>query len=140
MHLFFAKLFEQYQQKNDSAVFNITLYISMIYFFVLFDLFLPVSEIIDKVYFNNDLSYNQFILAIAVFSIMGGLIYGVYQVYINKNLIVKLVEKYKDRTINKLVLNTLTALLPILLLLTGATLTVLLKGGTMFGHKFDGIF
>jgi len=139
MSLFFAKLFEQYQRKNDSAVSSITLYISMIYFFLLFDISLPLSEIIDKVYFNNNLSYNQFTLALIVFSAMGAIVYGVNQVYIKKKLIFKLVEKYKDRNINKFLLNTLTALLPVILLLVGATITVLLKGGTMFDHEFDGI-
>lgn len=139
MNFFFAKLFEEYQRKNDSANFSITIYISLFYFFLLFALFLPISESLNKIYFNDNLVYNKPILTICVFSVLVIISYSVYVRYIKKGLIFSLAKVYADKNINRSLLYLLTVLFPVFFLLLGATITVLTKGGTILNYHFKGI-
>ena len=139
MNFFFAKLFEEYQRKNDLPNVHITLYISLCYFFILFDFYLPASEMANKLYFDGRLAYNTSLVLVAVFSVLGLLIFAVYTVYIKNRKIFALTEKYKEAYFNKIILYSLTAFFPVSLLLLGATVTVLLKGGTILNHHFNGL-
>ena len=139
MNFFFAKLFEEYQRKNDSANFNITLYISLFYFFLLFALYLPVSESVNKIYFKNEFTYNKTILAICVFSVLITITYSVYVKYIKRGFILSLTKTYRGKSINRNLLYSLTALFPLFFLLLGATATVLIKGGTILNYHFKGM-
>ena len=139
MNFLFSKLFEEYQRKSDNAVFNVTLYISLFYFFLLFNFYLPLSEIFNKIYLHGGLKYGKFSLTIFVFAIIGIINYGVYIVYIKNGLLIRLVNKYKCRKMNRFVLYLIVALLPVFLLVSAATLTVLLKGGNILSYHFKGL-
>jgi hypothetical protein len=140
MHFFFAKLFEEYQRKNDSANFNITLYISLFYLLLLFAIYLPISEVLDKIYWDSVLTYNKSILTAVIFAILAAVVYCVYYRYIKKGLIITLTKKYINRKINRGLLYALVVLFPLLFLIIGVTATVLLKGGTILDHHFKGLF
>jgi len=135
----FAKLFVEYQKKKDPAEFSITLYISIVYFFILFSLYLPLSVTINKVFFDNGLKYNKTYLLIAVFSTLALLAIFTYKKYIKDKFIYSLTKKYQAKKINKALLYTLIALIPVFLLLLGGTMTVLLSGGRILSHEFEGL-
>lgn len=59
MNLIFAKLYEEYIRKNDSPKFSITLYISIVYFFLLFVLLLPIKTFVDKQIFDDQINYEK---------------------------------------------------------------------------------
>jgi H+/gluconate symporter-like permease len=140
MNFFFAKLFEVYKRKKDSPELTITLYISLIYFFILFVLYLPASEIVNKLLFKNEFEYDKNTLIFCVFAVLSTVTFLTYNKFIKRKYIYKLAERYKTREFPKFLLYTLTALLPVFLLLLGATLTVLLKGGSIGQHKCEGLF
>ncbi|PSR56173.1 hypothetical protein AHMF7605_23040 [Adhaeribacter arboris] len=139
MDFFFAKLFEEYKKKKEPAELNITLYISFFYFLLLFSIYLPVSEVVNKLCFNNSLAYDKSVLTITIFCILGLLIYIVYKKYIRNKHIYDLVKKYKGKRINKFILYSLIVLLPLIIFLIGPTVTVLLKGGKFLGCEFNGL-
>lgn len=139
MNFFFAKLFEEYQKKNDSANFNITLYISLFYFFLLFALYLPISEGLNKIYFKNKFTYNKTILAVWVFGVLITIVSSVYVKYIKRGFILRLIKRYQGQGINRNLLYLLTAFFPLIFLLLGATTTVLIKGGTILNYHFKGV-
>lgn len=140
MNFIFAKLFEDYQKKkNASAEISIMYYIGIIYFFTLFAVGLPISEIINKLYYYNRLHYNQIYLATTIFGSLVLVTYIAYIRYVKKRLIYSLVDKYKNNRINVGLLYLIVALWPVMLLVLGATLTVVLKGGTILNYHFDGV-
>jgi hypothetical protein len=125
----FAKFFIEYQKKNDSAEFYITLYISIVYLFILFSLYLPLSITINKVFFEDELKYNKTYLLIVVFSTFALITIFTYKKYIKDKFIYTLTKKYQAKSINKMLLYTLIALIPVFLLLLGGIITILLSGG-----------
>jgi len=135
----FARLFIEYRKKKDPAEFSITLYISTVYLFVLFSLYLPLSVTINKVFFDDGLSYNRTYLLIAVFSAFVLIAIFTYKKYIRDKFIYTLTKRYQGQRINKMLLYTLVVLIPVFLLLLGGTMTVLLSGGTIMNHEFEGL-
>lgn len=140
MNFLFAKLFDEYQRKGDSPIFSITMYISTIYFFVLFCIYLSVSEVLNKIYFANSINYNKIAMSVTVILVMVSITAAVYAIYIKNRLIFRLSEKYKTKILNKIILYGFVIFLPILLLFVATTSTVLLKGGIMFGLNIKGVF
>ena len=136
---FFAKLFDEYQRKRDQPRLSITLYISIVYFLLLFCLYLPLSVMINKMFFNNELEYNRTLTMIISFSTLGVMTFLTYKKYIKDEHIYYLTKKYKSDKINKFLLYSLTVLIPVTLLILGATLTVLLNGGRILNNEFEGL-
>ncbi|MFD3002596.1 hypothetical protein ACFS7Z_19655 [Pontibacter toksunensis] len=140
MNFYFAKLFEEYKRKNDPAEFNITLYISVFYFFLLFGFYLPVSVVVKKLFLSGSFSYNQTVLITTTLSVFVIIVFIVYSKYIKKKYIFELVKKYRGRRMSRFILYILICLLPLFFLLAGATVTVLLSGGKILGSEFKGLF
>ncbi|WP_439478826.1 hypothetical protein [Chryseobacterium aquaticum] len=139
MNLIFAKLYEEYVRKNDPAKFNITLYISIVYFFLIFALLLPVKTFIDNKIFDDQTDYEKSTILTVVFGLLTLITSLVYYIYIKKNYIERLTKRYKTKKINKTILYIIVALTPVTLLLLGATTTVYLNGGEILGHKIQGL-
>lgn len=139
MNFIFAKLFEQYKKKNESPVFSITLYISIVYFFLLFTFLLPISEVLKLKYFGEAVKYNKGTLMFIIFSVFAFITYLVYNKYIKKKTIYQLINKYREKKINKFMLYTIVMLMPVFFLFIGATITILLKGGKIVNWQIEGI-
>lgn len=140
MNLIFAKLYEEYKRKNDSAKLSITLYISMVYFFLAFVFILPIKTFIDKKIVNNNVEYEKSTIIIVVFGLLSVITYFVNRFYIKKHYIENLTKKYKDKSINRVLLYFIVALTPVTLLIIAGTTTVLLTGGKILGHEIEGLF
>ena len=138
MNLIFAKLFEEYIKKNDPAEFKITAYISIFYFFLMFNIFLPIKTFIDKNTFSNEIQYEKNITTFFVFGILVVIFFIVYHVYIKNKYIYKLAKKYKNKRLNKFILYFIVALIPAMLLLLASTLSVYINGGEILEHKIKG--
>ncbi|WP_312422397.1 hypothetical protein [Epilithonimonas sp.] len=139
MNLIFAKLFEKYLSKNHPAEFTITLLISFFYFVIFCFFFIPINEYISKKYFDNErfLQKGQLIFLISAVYII--ILTFVYIKYIRKKFIYELKNKFKDRKISNIFLNTFLILFfPTVLILSGI-LTVILVGGKILGLQFNGL-
>jgi hypothetical protein len=139
MNFIFAKLFEEYKRKNDSPKYSITLYISIFYFFLSFAILLPIKAFIDKKIFNDHLEYEKPLIIIIVFGFFTLITLIVYNIYIKNEHILKLVGKYERKSINKLILYLIIILLPVILVLIAATLSVYLNGGEILGVQINGL-
>ncbi len=139
MNLIFAKLYEEYIRKNDSAKFNITLYISIVYFFLIFTLILPIKTYIDKKIYADQIHYEKLTIKIIVFSILTMIICLVYYVYIKKKYIETLTKRYKQNKINKTLLYLIVIIVPVALLIIAGFTTVYLNGGEILGNRIHGI-
>jgi len=140
MNLIFAKLYEEYIRKNDPAKFNITMYISIVYFFLLFTLLLPIKTFVDKQIFDDKIHYEKSSIMIIVFGQLTIITCLVYYKYIRKKYIQTLVKKYETKKINKALLYLIVAGTPISLLLIAGTITVFINGGEILGHRIEGVF
>jgi uncharacterized membrane protein len=139
MNLIFAKLYEEYIRKNDPAKFSITIYISIVYFFLLFVLILPVKTLIDKQIFDDQIHYEKSTIMIVVFGLLILITCLVYYKYVKKKYIETLTKRYKTRKINKALLYLIVVGTPLVLLIIAATITVYLNGGEILGHKIEGL-
>lgn len=139
MNFIFAKLYEEYKRKNNSPKYTITLYISTFYFFLSFAILLPIKTLIEKKIFNSKLEYEKSEIMLATFGLYAILLLIVYYVYIKNRHIFKLVDKYKNLRINKILLYLIIIVSPVTLLLLGATLTVFLNGGEILGNEINGL-
>lgn len=137
MNLIFAKLFEEYIRKKDPAEFKITCYISIFYFFLMFNLLLPIKTFIDKN--SGKINYGKYTVPFLVFGLLAITIFIVYHFYIKKKHIYKLLKKYKRRKLNKVILYSIVALAPATMLLFAGTLTVYINGGEILGHEIKGL-
>jgi len=137
MNLIFAKLFEEYLRKENSPNRRITMYISIVYFFLTFAILLPLKTYIDKKVFHNNLSYNKTTVIIFVFGLFSIITFIVHKCYIKSKFIYNLVDKYKERKLNKIVLYIIVTLIPVALL--SGLLTVLINGGIILGHRVAGL-
>lgn len=139
MNFLFAKLFEQYQIKsNPSKEIQITGYIGIVYFLLFFVISAPINNIVNKVFFHGNLKYNDTVLILLLISIFGIAFYSAYYKYIKKKRIYKLVEKYKNKKINIIILYFTIILLPAFFILLGGTLGVLATGGKILNYEIDG--
>ena len=139
MNLIFAKLYEEYIRKNDPAKFSITIYISIVYFFLSFVLILPVKTLIDKQIFDDQIHYEKSTIMIVVFGLLILITCLVYYKYVKKKYIETLTKRYKTRKINKVLLYLIVVGTPLVQLIIAATITVYLNGGEILGHKIEGL-
>lgn len=139
MNLIFAKLYEEYIRKNDPAKFNITMYISIVYFFSSFILLLPIKTFIDKQIFDDKIHYEKSSIMIVVFGLLTMITCLVYFKYIRKKHIETLTKRYKARKINRALLYVIVAGTPVTLLIIAGTITVYLNGGEILGHRIEGL-
>lgn len=139
MNLIFAKLYEEYIRKNDLPKFSITLYISIVYFFLTFAVALPIKTLIDNQIFDNQIHYQKSTIMIVVFGLLLIITYLVYYKYIMKNYIQVLLNKYKTKKINKVLLYLIVVGTPAMLLIIAGTITVFLNGGEIIGHPIEGL-
>lgn len=135
MNLIFAKLYEQYVKRNNSAENRITAYISIFYFLIAFIIILPIKTYIEKKIFHNEVHFEKTIIFIVTFGLLAIIISIVHLIYIKNNYIQKLTERYKKRKISKFAVYFIAvAIIPLLASLAGIV-TVLLNGGTIFEMK-----
>jgi|SRR5690554_736886 len=139
MNLIFAKLYEEYIRKNDPAKFNITMYISIVYFFLLFTLLLPIKTFVDKQIFDDKIHYEKSSMMIVVFGLLTIITCLVYYKFIRKKYIEILTKRYKARKINRALLYLIVAGTPLTLLIIAGTITVYLNGGEILGHRIEGL-
>jgi hypothetical protein len=139
MNFIFAKLYERYKKKNESAAFSITLYISVVYFFLLFAFSLPIGVVLKSLFFQGNMKYDKGACIIFIFIVLSLITYLVYYTYIKKKKINKLVIKYQGQKINKFMLYLLVMLMPAFFLVLGGTITVVLKGGKILNWQIEGI-
>ncbi|MGE0569003.1 MAG: hypothetical protein AB7O73_13775 [Bacteroidia bacterium] len=139
MNFIFAKLYEEYKRKNDPAKFNITLYITIVYFFLTFAFVIPIKSILGKDLFYNEIEYGKSIIITVVFLVFGAIVCLVYYFYIRKNYIEILTKKFKDKKINKTILYIIVPLLPLSIFLIAGATAVYINGGEILGHKIHGI-
>jgi SNF family Na+-dependent transporter len=140
MNLVFAKLYEEYIRKKESARYKITIYISIFYFLLAITILLPVKTFLDNNVFKNQIHNEKLIVIIGVFGLLGIITFLVYLFYIRNNYIHKLTEKHKCRKIHKVFLYLIVVLTPVTLLLLAGTITVFLNGGEILGNKIIGLF
>jgi len=140
MNFIFAKLYEEYKRKNYSPKYNITLYISIIYFFLSFAILLPIKTFIDKKLFNGQIEYEKSTVIIVISGLLALILLFVHQIYIKNERIFRLVQRYKGMKINKVILNFIIILTPVILVLLGGAMTVYLNGGKLFGNEINGLF
>lgn len=139
MNLIFAKLFEEYRRKNDLPKYSITIYISVVYFFLSFVILLPIKIFIDKKLLDGQIEYEKSTIMILVFGLMAFILSSVYLVYIKYERIFRLLERYEGVKLNKALLYLIVVLTPLTLLLLAGTITVYLNGGELLGNELTGI-
>ena len=139
MNLIFAKLYEEYIRKNDPAKFSITMYISIVYFFLSFTLLLPIKTFVDKQIFDDKIHYEKSSIMVVVFGLLTIITCLVYYKYIKKNYIETLTKRYKARKINRALLYLIVAGTPVTLLIIAGTITVYLNGGEILGNRIEGL-
>ena len=139
MNLIFAKLYEEYIQKNDSAKFKIVIYISIFYFLAAFVILLPTITFLEHNVFINGIQNRKMLIKIGVFSLFTVIFYSVYYIYIKNKRIYKLVTKYKSRKINKTLLYLIVIFSPVILLTIAGFITVYLNGGKIMGDEIKGL-
>ena len=139
MNFIFAKLFKEYSRKESAPEYKIVAYISIFYFFLLFNLLLPLNSFIDKNVLTNEIDYKKDTITIIVFVLLGIILFIVYYVYITKKYIYKLVVKYNKTRINIVLLYIIVALTPALMLLTASITTVYINGGEILGKEIKGL-
>lgn len=139
MNLIFAKLYEEYLRKNDPAKFKITLYISVVYFFLIFALVLPLKVYVEKKVYVDPIQYEKSTFMTAVFGILALITCFVYYIYIKNKFIETLTKRYKKINLNKTLLYLIVIVTPVGLLLIGGFTTVYLNGGKILGNRIHGI-
>jgi len=139
MNLIFAKLYEEYIQKNDSAKFKIVIYISIFYFLAAFVILLPTITFLEHNVFINGIQNRKMLIKIGVFLLFTVIFYSVYYIYIKNKRIYKLVTKYKSRKINKTLLYLIVIFSPVILLTIAGFITVYLNGGKIMGDEIKGL-
>jgi hypothetical protein len=139
MNLIFAKLYEEYIQKNDPAKFKIVTYISIFYFLVAFVILLPTITFLEHNVFINGIQNRKMFIKIGVFLLFTIIFYLVYYIYIKNKRIYKLVTKYKSRKINKTLLYLIVIFSPVILLTIAGFITVYLNGGEIMGNEIKGL-
>lgn len=139
MNLIFAKLYEEYIRKNDPAKFNITLYISIVYFFLIFAIVLPFKTFIDKKIYDDQFHYEKSTIMTVVFVLLTVIICLVHYIYIKKRHIETLTRRHKENKINKTLLYLIVIVTPLALLILAGITTVYLNGGEVLGNRIHGI-
>ena len=139
MNLIFAKLYEEYLRKNDPAKFNITLYISIVYFLLIFALVLSIKTYIDKKLYSDQINYEKSTIMTVIFGLFALIICLVYYIYIRNKFIETLVKRYKKTKLNKMLLYIIVIVTPVGLLLIGSFTVVYLNGGEILGNRIHGI-
>jgi hypothetical protein len=76
---------------------------------------------------------------IVVSGLMAIILLFVYRIYIKNERILRLVERYKEIKINKVLLYFIIVLIPVILLLLAGIITVYLNGGKILGNEINGL-
>lgn len=139
MNLIFAKLYEEYLRKDEPTKFSITLYISVVYFFLIFALVLPLKLYIEKKVYVDPIQYEKSTIMTTVFGILALITCFVYYIYIKNKFIETLTKRYKKINLNKTLLYLIVIVTPVGLLLIGGFITVYLNGGKILGNRIHGI-
>lgn len=139
MNLIFAKLYEEYLRKDEPAKFKITLYISVVYFFLIFALVLPLKVYVEKKVYVDPIQYEKSTIMTTVFGILALITCFVYYIYIKNKFIETLTKRYKKINLNKTLLYLIVIVTPVGLLLIGGFITVYLNGGKILGNRIHGI-
>ncbi|RZL42999.1 MAG: hypothetical protein EOP00_22940 [Pedobacter sp.] len=127
MNFLFAKVYEEFKrQAQVNATFQVTSFIGIVFFLFGIIAYLILSEILNLRIYTG-------LLIITTLTISLGL---AYFGYIKNHKIDVLENKFKDKKINRTVLYLIMIFLPILLLLIGASLITILKGGIILSYQF----
>lgn len=141
MFFLIAKLYQEYKRADTwNAEERIVLYITFILFNLFFALFIPFWQTLE--HFTNFESRPLSLGIIIIFSIFlftkGRKI--VQKKFFKEGKMDLLSKRYKRYAINKLILYTLTVLLPLLLFFIGPVLGVFFVGGEIAGVRVEGFF
>lgn len=75
MNLLLVKLYEEYKRKGDpNPEMKLTAYLTLVYIFLFFCIFLPTSELVSHLYFGEKLKINSNIL-LAILLSTGFIVY-----------------------------------------------------------------
>lgn len=141
MTLLIVKLYQLYKRKGDpNPEMKITGYLAMVMYFATWCIILPVVEIVNLKFLDNNLKPGR-----AVWVITSLIILYVYYRMVYRNLFTNkhmktLEKKYKAYHIPIFLLYTIVILLPVFLMLFGPTLAILLTGGEILGNRITGLF
>lgn len=134
-----AKLYEEYKRVDLwNPQERIVLYLTFISQGFFSTVFVPVWHILTRHIAINRI---VFLLVfggciITIFTKGRKLIYG--QLFKRKKMSI-LIDRYKNRSINRVVLYVLSVVIPFFLLFAGPLISVLLSGGTLFDIKIQGL-
>ena len=140
MNLFdviFAKMNDIYK-KNKFYKNKIFVYINVLYLFVGIFFIIPITSIIEIYYPDFKIVFKKYGL-ISIIAFFGLIALIVNKKYPNEEKLNYLSRKYSHIKISKVLLHIVLIFLPVLLLLSSATITVILKGGTILNWEFIGL-
>jgi hypothetical protein len=139
MNLLLVKLYEEYMRKGDpNPEMKLTAYLTLVYIFLFFCIFLPTSELVSDLYFGGNLKINSSVLLLILLSTAFIVYKLTYKRLFKKGKIRQLRKKYSATKLPRVLLYLIVIMLPISLILLGATLTVFISGGEMFGYSYKG--
>lgn len=141
MFFLIAKLYQEYKRADTwNAEERIVLYITFVIFNLFFALFIPFWQVVEWfLNFESQPLLLGIILMVSIFLFTKGRRF-VQKKFFKEGKMDFLVKRYKLYVINKLILHTLTILLPLLLFFIGSVLGVFLVGGEIAGVKVEGFF
>jgi len=139
MNLLLVKLYEEYKRKGDpNPEMKLTAYLTLVYLFLFFCIFLPTSEVVSDLYFGGNLKINSNVLVFILLSTAYIVYKFTYKRLFKEGKIRQLSKRYSTTTFPRVLLYLIVIVLPISLMLFGATLTILITGGEMFGYTYKG--
>jgi hypothetical protein len=140
MILLIVRLYRSYRLKGDpNPEMKITGYLAMVLYFITWCIILPLIEVINLKFPNNNLKFDRAVWVITSL-VISYFYYRVIYKYLFTYKRMKVWEKrYKAFYIPTFLLYTVVILLPVLLMLLGPTLAVLLTGGEILGNKVTGV-
>lgn len=139
MLFLFTKLYEEYKRVNSwNPQERIVLYLIFIIQCIFLAFFVPVWDILTRY-----IPINRTIFLL----IVGGFILAIFtkgRKFINNKLFKRkgmslLIDRYKHRSINRVLLYVLSTAIPFFLLFAGPLMSVLLNGGTFWGMRIEGL-
>lgn len=138
MLFFFTKLYQEYQRVATwDAEERITLYVTFILQLLFLSVFVPVWKICtDYVTLGRPLMLLILGGAFAYLFFIGRRI--IKRKFFKEKMMAKLIDRYKQYKINRVLLYFLSAVIPVCLMFLGPILATFLKGGTFLGERIEG--
>lgn len=138
MLFFFTKLYQEYQRVATwDAEERFTLYVTFILQLLFLSVFVPVWKICtDYVTLGRPLMLLILGGAFAYLFFIGRRI--IKRKFFKEKMMAKLIDRYKQYKINRVLLYFLSAVIPVCLMFLGPILATFLKGGIFLGERIEG--